>query len=169
MSRWRNFSIWRGRLPHWRADGVWYYVTFRHRRQLSEDELAELFGGLVRQPATKWEIAALCVLPESTSLIVSLPDQRPSGKNELEDIVERCKSKAGKAIVKRSGERFSPFYAESFDRIVRDEAELAERVEEIARSPQEAGLCTEEDEYRFLWTTWNPSVESDSSGHPTSP
>jgi len=167
LSRWRNFSVWHGRLPHWRADGVWYYVTFRHRRDLSEDEQAELFTAFVRQPAAKWELATLCVLPGSTSLIVSLPEQRMPGKNELEDIVERCKTKAGKAILKSSGERYAPFYAESYDRIVRDEAEMFDRVGEIARSPYEAGLCTEGEEYRFLWTTWNPSEESDSIGHPS--
>ncbi|MBS1714887.1 MAG: hypothetical protein JST30_11190 [Armatimonadetes bacterium] len=169
MSRWQNFSIWRGRLPHWRADGVWYFVTFRHRRELDEDERAELFTAFVRQPASKWELAVLCVLPEVTNLIVSLPEQRSPGKNELEDIVERCKTKAGKAIVKASGERFPPFYSESYDRIVRDEAEMAERVGEIARSPYEAGLCTVEEEYRFLWSTWNPMEENDPFGQQTSP
>ena len=34
--KWANFNVWRGRLPHWRADDVTYYATFRHRRDLDE-------------------------------------------------------------------------------------------------------------------------------------
>ena len=32
MGSWKGFHIWKGRLPHWRADDVTYYVTFRHKR-----------------------------------------------------------------------------------------------------------------------------------------
>ncbi len=102
-------------------------------------------------------------------MIVALPENRPSGRNDLEDVVEKCKARAGKAIVKRTGERFAPFYSESYDRIVRDDEEMLEKIGEIARSPQEAGLCTDEDEYRFLWLTWNPSDENEPRAHSTPP
>jgi len=143
----QNFSIWRGRLPHWRADNVVYYVTFRHRRPLTEDECGHLFRCLVRPDGRSWDLQILCVLPEATEIIFTVNDG-PAGKPyELSQIVEKAKTKAGKLICKSTGERFSPFYSECYDRIVRDEMELAERWKAIFDSaPDDV-----EDEYRFLW------------------
>jgi len=60
-----------------------------------------------------------------------VPEGTAGRPTELSDVVEKAKVRAGKAIVKVSGERFPPFYQESYDRIIRDEAELAERWQAI--------------------------------------
>ena len=151
MARWKNFNIWRGRLPHWRADGVSYYVTFRHRRELSEPECSVLFSALLRPQGKKWEIELLCVVPEKSELIVKVVEPDGAEGPELSDIVEKAKSRAGKAIIKKSGERFPPFYSESYDRIVRDEDEMATLWEAILSSAPDRGLCEEPDEYQFLF------------------
>src|SRR5689334_895701 len=148
MTRWRNFSVWRGRLPHWRADDVCYFVTFRHRRALEEDELAQLFSALVK-PQGRWRLDLLCVLPDRTDLLVRVEKAASGQAYELSDIVERAKRKAGKAIIKASGERFPPFYGESYDRIVRDDAEMETTWEKIVAAAEEA--AENSSEYRFLW------------------
>lgn len=127
--RWRNFSIWRGRLPHWRADGVLYFAVFRHRRPLTPDERRVLYRFLMRPEGTKWDVDAVCVLPEQTQLLVRVRETTSGTPFELSDVLEKAKTRAGKAIVKKSGERFPPFYTESFDRIVRDESEYQEMLE----------------------------------------
>lgn len=147
----RNFSIWRGRLPHWRADDVTYYVTFRHRRPLIEEEMAVLFRALLKPEGRQWGLVVLCVLPETTELMFRV-NEAPTGRPyELSDIVEKSKAKAGKAIIKKSGERWPPFYGESYDRIVRDDAELEEHWNRIVESPVGAGCAPDPEEYRFLW------------------
>lgn len=144
----RNFSIWRGRLPHWRADDVTYYVTFRHRRALSDDEAVLLFRGLLKPDARQWDLLILCVLPETTELIFKV-NESPTGRPyELSDVLEKAKAKAGRTIIKKSGERFPPFYGESYDRIIRDEAELEEHWNRIAQSPLDAGFG---EDYVPLW------------------
>lgn len=151
MARWANFSIWRGRLPHWRADGVAYYVTFRHRRPLDEKECGDVFAALLKPQGRKWDVDLLCVLPEKTEMIVRV-EQSPAGEPfELSDIVEKAKTKAGKSIIKRSGERYPPFYTESYDRIVRDEAELETTWGTIVESAKKEGIVDSADEYPFLW------------------
>ncbi len=115
--------MWRGRLPHWRADDVHYYVTFRHRRALSDDEREILFHQLFRTHGRQFEVSGLWVGPETSELIFTV-DQAL----ELSEVIEKAKQKAGKLILKKSGERFPPFYHESFDRIIRDEAEFEERI-----------------------------------------
>lgn len=151
-----NFQIWRGRLPHWRADDVNYYVTFRHRRELDEDERVLLFRALMRPEGRQWDLAILCILPESTELIFRV-NEAPTGRPyELSDVVEKAKVKAAKQIMKKTGERYGPFYGESYDRIIRDDAEFEETWQRILDSPVSAELVEDPEEYRTLWVAEAP-------------
>ena len=143
MGRWQNFQIWRGRLPHWRADDVSYYVTFKHKRPLNETEQNVLFRRLLNADARKLDYVVLCVLPESTETIFTVQDAPKGGKYELSDVIEKAKLKAGREITKKSGERWPPFYHESYDRILRDDAEFEETLQKIldsAASPDHPSL-----------------------------
>lgn len=126
MSRWKNFTIWRNRLPHWRADGVLYYVTFRHRRALLDEERQWLMRGLLKTDGRALNVLAARVDEEQTQMLFRVLGEKDERPVELSDVIERVKTKVGKQIIKASGERWSPFYGESFDRIVRDDAEYAE-------------------------------------------
>jgi hypothetical protein len=150
---WKNFTIWRGKLPHWRADGVMYYVTFRHSRPLDERERSVLFAHLLRPDGKRWDLSVLCVLPQSTELVFTVRNSALGRPFELSDIVEKAKKKAGAAIIKKSGERWAPFYGESFDRIIRDEEELKERFMAILSAPVEQGLTGSPEEYATLFVS----------------
>ena len=153
----KNFKIWRGKLPHWRAEGVTYFVTFRHRRSLDLAERNVLLRLLIKPDGRRWDLLIACVLPEKTDLIFRVLDA-PSGEPyELSEIVEKAKAKAGKLIIKKSGERWPPFYNESYDRILRDENELEERWEEIFESPSTYELAEDPEEYGSLWVADAPS------------
>lgn len=151
MARFQNFRIWRGRLPHWRADDVSYYVTFRHRRELDEAERRALMKYLIRPEGRRWDLVILCILPAQTELIFSVRQDRTGEPYELSDIVEAAKRRAGNLIAKNTGERFPPFYSESFDRIIRDEVELEERWNAILQSPVDAELAEDPEEYDGLY------------------
>lgn len=154
---WKNFNIWHGRLPHWRADDVTYYVTFRHRRALTEQERADLFYALQRPDGHRWDLLILCVLPEQTDLMLRVLEAPTGEPYELSDIVEKAKNKAGKVIIKRSEERFPPFYAESFDRIVRDEVEYDALWETLLKAPVDHELVEDPRFYPTLW--WSESED----------
>lgn len=159
MPAFKNFSIWRGRLPHWRADDVQYYVSFRHRRPLDLQERLELFRALLRPEGRRWDLLILSVLPEETDIIVRVRDAPGGRPYELAEVLEKAKTRTGKLIVKRTGERFSPFYGESFDRIIRDEIELTERWQAIL----DAGLIQLEiDGSEDLGTLWAASAPDSS-------
>lgn len=148
---WQNFSIWRGKLPHWRADDVTYWVTFRHRRDLEAWERNLLFTGLLRPEGRKWNLVILCVLPNETNLLFTV-NEAPNGQPyELSDVVEKAKAKVGKAIIKKTEERWPPFYQESYDRIIRDAEELEVKLLEILESPVSAELAEDPEEYDCLW------------------
>lgn len=151
MAKWENFSIWRGRLPHWRAENVTYYATFKHRRSLSGHEAETLLSELRKPDDKKLEIDIICVLPEQSELIFRVkfgPNDEPY---ELSDVLEKAKNRANKQITKRSGEERPVFYRESYDRILRDEAEYEEFWTNILESPIKAELCEEPDEYPGLY------------------
>lgn len=152
----KNFSMWRGRLPHWRADDVCYFVTFRHRRELSVDERRMLLRRLLRQEGASWHLDIVCVLPESTSLMGRVREGKDGRPIELSEPLETAKRKAGVEIIKKSGERFPPFYTESFDRIVRDDIEYEERWMEIAESPSNLEGNPDPEDYETLWIGSQP-------------
>ncbi|MBS1709477.1 MAG: hypothetical protein JSS65_12255 [Armatimonadetes bacterium] len=133
MARWQSFAIWKGRWPHWRAEGVTYHVGFKHRRELDESDRHDLFVAMLRAQGKKVDYLCLVVLPERTDALLRVVDDQ-----ELSDVVEKAKLKAGKAIIKRTGERFPPFGGESYDRIMRDEQELETVFLEIVDGPSRA-------------------------------
>jgi hypothetical protein len=149
--RWRNFHIWRKRLPHWRADDVTYFVTFRSQRPLDEQERDRLRNALLRPDGQKWDVDILVVLPERTEMLIRVRAGKGGEPIELSDIVEKAKAKAGKAIIKKTGERFPPFYSESYDRIMRDEAEFEENWLRILGSPCDESLAEDPSEYPWLY------------------
>ncbi len=143
--------MWRKRLPHWRADDVTYYVTFRHRRPLESAERDVLFRSLLKSHGLKLEYAILAVLPETTELIFSVCSSYKGQEIEFSKFIEATKRKSGKKIIENTGERFSPFWEESFDRIIRDEQEMQERFGAILESPVNLELCEDPDEYDQLF------------------
>lgn len=154
--KFKNFSIWRKKLPHWRADQVTYFVTFRHRRELDEAERRVLYRLLMRPEGRRWDLVILCVLPGATELMFQVKESPKGGAYELSDIVERAKTKAGNLIIKNTGERFPPFYAESYDRIVRDDAELEEHFQRILYSMVTAELAEDPEEWEALYVADQP-------------
>ncbi|RYG45599.1 hypothetical protein EON79_12270 [bacterium] len=150
-SRWQNFQIWRGRLPHWRADGVTYYATFRHRRPLDEWERRTLLRCLLRPDGRKLDLVILCVLPEATEMMFTAREAPTGETYEFSDVIEKAIRKGGKEIIAKSEERFPPFFTECFDRIPRDEAEIEELFLSILESPVKAEIVEDPDAYDSLY------------------
>ena len=145
--RFKNFHIWQGRLPHWRADDVTYYVTFRHSRPLDDEERDTLLKSILNSESRTLLFQIACVLPERTEMIFRVNDLAENRQAEFAKIIEGAKRKAGKQIVKATGERFPPFWEESYDRIIRDEIEYEERMMAILESPVSSELAETAEEY----------------------
>ncbi len=151
MGKWENFQIWRGRLPHWRADNVNYYVTFRHKRELTDEERNVLFRKLFQAQGKKLDFAIFAILPEKTEMVFTVLESPAGQPYELSDVVEKAKNKAGKEIIKKSGERWPPFFHESYDRIIRDDEEYETTWLSILESPVAAELCEDPEDYQHLF------------------
>lgn len=134
MARWKNFRVWQKKLPHWRADEQTYYVTFRHSRPLETAERKLLFQALSKGEGSRVRFAALGVFPDTTEMLITVPPSTKGVESEFSKFVESAKRRVGKKIIENTGERFPPFFEESFDRIMRDEAERAEYAMKIRES-----------------------------------
>jgi hypothetical protein len=110
-----------------------------------------LLRALIKPDGRRWDLLILCVLPNQTELVFKVGDSPSGGKYELSDIVEKAKAKVGRQIIKKTEERYPPFYNESFDRIIRDEAELEEKWLEIFDSPVANELVEDPEAYDGLW------------------
>ena len=106
---------------------------------------------LMRPDGTKWDLIIACVLPNQTELMFRVQEG-----NELSDIVEKAKTKTGKEIIKKSGEKWPPFYTESFDRIIRDDAEFEEFWTKILESPVDSELVDDPGDYPDLYVADAP-------------
>jgi hypothetical protein len=151
MARWKNFSVWRGRFPHWRADGVLYYVSLRHRRSLDGQERGWLFAELVRQDGRKWEVRALVVGEDATEALVTMAAAPHGSDYELGGLVGGALRKAGKRVTAATGERFAPFYDEPYDRIVRDDAETEAFLAGIMRRAADGREHGSWQDCQYLW------------------
>lgn len=98
----------------------------------------------------KWTVRALVAVEGQTEALVSVHNAPHGSPYELGDIVGRAVKRAAKGIMARSGERWPPLYSEPYDRIMRDDTEASEFLEQmIAKVPDEdygAG-----NGYQFCW------------------
>ena len=115
-----------------------------------------LLQQLIKPDGRRWDLLIVVVLPEKTDLIFRVHEAPNGADYELSEIVEKAKAKSGKLIIKKSGEKFSPFYAESYDRIIRDESELEARWQELFDSPTDLELAEDPEEYEGLWVADAP-------------
>lgn len=143
MSRWKNFSMWRGRLPHWRADDTNYYVTFTPRRELNDKELGILYGQLVRLERKGFAFSFIGCRPTQAELIFRY---QPNG--EFSKTLEAAKTKANKLILKVTNERYPVLGLESYDRIIRDESEFLEFLEQGFHACDE---LSPDADYPWMW------------------
>ncbi len=123
--KWKNFYIWNKRLPHWRADSVMYYITFKHRISLDEPALSKIFSNILKTNGRKWDILALSTSADATHMLATFQSHQASKAKEIAKIIEPLKLKIQQDIIKHSCNTHTLlFYQESYDHIIRNEEDL---------------------------------------------
>ncbi len=150
QEQWREeFKTWLKHHPEpWDAK-----TAFEHQRRFVQDREAWLDQGagscLLRDQATReivqeslrhfaderYFLDAFIIMPNHVHLLV-----QPLGKFSLTEILHTWKSYTAKAINRSLGESGSVWQTESFDRMVRDDAELERYRAYIAGNPAKAKL-----------------------------
>lgn len=127
----------RRRLPHWTVDGATYFVTFR----LAAGRLADAERRLIRDHIVAghgrfYRLAAVIVMPDHAHLLL-----RPIDGYTLSRVMQGMKSEAAMQLHAHRGTAGPVWQAESWDRIIRDEAEFEEKLGYMVGNPVKAGLA----------------------------
>ncbi len=173
----------RGYLPHVKADGATYFVTFRLADSLPAEVLESWADAPEDERARNTERyldqgAGACLLarPELAEIVVQtllchvgsqhtlheyvvMPNHvhvllTPLGEYTLSDLLQGMKSVSAHKINTVLGREGPLWQHEIFDRVVRDDDEMQRLAFYIRRNPVKAGLITEESGFRWS-SAWN--------------
>jgi REP element-mobilizing transposase RayT len=126
---WRQY---RRDLPHWRASGATYFVTWRVRRglpDLTPTERTIVVQALNHFHGSHYDLFAWVVMNDHVHVLVT-----PRPRRRLEDIIQSRKSFTSHAF-STTGRKAGVWLSEYFDRIIRDAGEFEEKLKYIFENP----------------------------------
>ena len=153
-------TYYKRRLPHFERPWAKYMVTFStsQRRQLSQNArdivLKSLLFGYEQR---RYQLYAACVLPDHVHFLFEpqIKEQDEKGSPvfwPVTEILQGIKSFTAHEINKAEGTKGQVWENESFDRMIRGDADLEEKFHYICRNPWDSGVVTVAENYPWLWT-----------------
>jgi putative transposase len=145
-----ELRIYHRYMPHWRLHGAIYFVTWcldRGQQPLTVIERDRLAQVLRHFDRIRYELGAYVVMNDHVHVLL-----QPHPAFALERIMHSWKSYS--AALMRGAQRTGRIWQrEYYDRIVRNEAELRDKVEYIRTNPQRRwpGI----DEYPWVWCRYD--------------
>ena len=160
-----DLTIRRRKLPHWEAGGSTYFVTFRAARHsqaarlradepLSPDERTITLKACQHWDGQRILLHAAAVMPDHVHLLFTPLEKRPGEWWSLAELMHSIKGYTAKEIAElRSvelghGTSEAVWQEEYYDRIIRNEADFAEKWQYIVENAERAGFS---DVYPWLW------------------
>jgi REP element-mobilizing transposase RayT len=145
MDQSKRLTITRRRLPHWQLAGSVYFITFRLRSgELSQDERAIVFDHIKKGRGRYYFLFSADVMPDHVHLLL-----KPNENVSLSRIMKGIKGVSARKLNLSRGSNGAIWQDESYDRMVRDEAEFLEKLEYISLNAVKAGLAPHAKEDRF--------------------
>jgi REP element-mobilizing transposase RayT len=123
-------------LPHWRMDGATYYITFRVLEgELSPAERDTILTHIRAGDGKFYELIAVVVMPDHVHVILL-----PLAGYDLSRIMKGMKGVSSRLVNHLRGRNGNLWQDECWDRILRDDAELQEKILYMLNNPVEAEL-----------------------------
>ncbi|HTY88555.1 MAG TPA: primosomal protein N' [Candidatus Acidoferrum sp.] len=144
-------------LPHFEIPGFTYHVTWHTHNKLvlSPEARARVLAACHHWHGNKIKCYAACVMPDHVHLLIQplpLQEAGKEGVHSLPEILHSIKSFSAHEVnkaMKRSGPVWTD---ESFDRLIRSEADLHKTWDYIWDNPRTIGLVGPMEEYQYIWT-----------------
>ncbi len=137
----------RRNLPHWELPGSTYFITFRLREaHLSAKDIVSVLGCIKEGDGVYYDLFAATVMPTHVHVVL-----RPIAGVSLARVTKGIKGVAAKEVNARRGTRGALWQDESYDRIMRDDKEMAEKIEYIFNNAVRRGLCEDGWDYPGLF------------------
>jgi len=134
-----DLKIRRRRLPHWELAGSTYFITFcLLDGELSAEEIKLVLEHIKEGDPTYYDLFAVTVLPDHVHMIL-----RPRDGMSLSRVTKGVKGASARLINERRGRGGALWQDESYDRIIRDDKEMEEKLAYIFTNAIRRGLSTE--------------------------
>jgi putative transposase len=126
-----GLQISRRKLPHWTLKESTYFVTFRTiQGKLSIENQQLVLEHIINDNGKFYILIAAVVMPDHVHLLLI-----PMGKYQLSRIMKGIKGKTARQLNLKRGTSGSIWLEESFDRIIRDQKELDEKLNYMLYNP----------------------------------
>jgi putative transposase len=153
-----NYS--KRRLPHFERPWAKYAISFstKDRCDLTASERDIVLASILyADNCNQCQLYVACVMPDHVHLLFEpqIKEQDGAGRTvfwSLRDILHGIKSVSAHRINKFSKKEGPVWERESFDRLIRSEADFREKFRYICRNPWNSGVVGPRDDYRWLWT-----------------
>jgi len=131
-----EIKITRRHLPHWKLKGATYFITFRTvQGELSIEEQKLVLKHIVDGNEKFYTLIAVIVMPDHVHLLLT-----PNEGYDLSRITKGIKGASARQLNLKRGTSGSIWQDESFDRIIRDQNELNEKLNYMLNNPVKRGL-----------------------------
>ena len=138
-----QFEITRRHLPHWTLKGAIYFVTFRTDSKtdknvcptLSVEEQKLVLKHIINGNEKFYTLISAIVMPDHIHMLLT-----PMGGYSLSRIMKGIKGVSARRLNLKRGTSGSIWQEESFDRIIRNQNELDEKLSYMLNNPAKRGL-----------------------------
>ena len=124
---------YRRRLPHLRAEGSTYFLTWRlspNQHDLTDEERSVVASNLHYFDNQRYLLTAFVVMNDHVHVLV-----QPYPGHELEALIQGWKSYTTGQLQKQTARLSTLWQDEYFDRIIRDASDLADKIAYIENNP----------------------------------
>jgi putative transposase len=143
---------YRRKLPHYQPDFKALFITFstHHRWILPESVRQIVIDTCLAGNGRKFALQAVVVMPDHVHIVLT-PKYGENGTVSIAEIMQAIKGASAHGINKALGRKGKVWEEESFDRALRCEESVGDKVDYILGNPVGAGLAKNPLEYRWLW------------------
>ena len=150
-----TLAIKKRNLPHWQLGGSTYFLTFRLHSgvwpNLSVEERAVVKHSILFWHQKRWHVHVLSVMPDHAHVLASPLQSAPTEWYSLSAILHSVKRHSARRINHARGRLGKLWQSESYDRIVRDEAEFDEKSRYVLANALRRGLAEDPWKYDGFW------------------
>ncbi len=148
----KELIIAKRKLPHWTLDDSLYFISFKTRTtKLSLMERQLVYEYICEGNDFKYQIHAAVVMHNHVHLLITLLNG-----NLLSTVMKSIKGVTARRINQNRKTSGSIWQSESYDHIIRNEAELSNVLDYIAANPYRAGLVDDNENYPYLYFRTHP-------------
>jgi len=143
---------YRRKLPHLQPDFKAFFITFStHRRWVLPETVRQIvIDTCLAGNGGKFRLYAVVVMPDHVHLVLQ-PKYDGAGPFSIPEIMQAIKGGSAHRINRAIGRKGKVWEEESFDRALRKEESIGQKIEYILGNPVSEGLVENPLEYRWLW------------------